>query len=1135
MKTGNRTAGVWSLVLVLAASTGALLWLERPAHAGCDAAGYVTCGQGCSVGGSCTNGFLTCNGNTWIFCNTQFDSCSGDGSTCGGPFNPAFIQTCNQTQYQCNGLQPQSQTQSCVDCGAGCQWGAWTNLGAACSGSQCCGNNICSGSCVLVNPSTAPTCQSGGVTQTCTCSPTTRCSTDRTAVENGTPGCVAGTPPTCTCNYTPSTCTNGTCLDPGVCVVLAAVTSFSATSLGAGNTLRWTTGAEKGNLGFNVYRVDAGGKVLGKVNKALVTGPISSVVGSEYSLVDASGQVGDRYVLESIDARMITDRSTPVEATAGVPVPITAREMDLQLLRARSASIRAGLRAVRRAYDLRQVVRGLNPKGILYSTLPSEKLGLRIKVTRDALYRVAVKDLEQGGLKVTGLTQDKLSLSSNGQAVPFRVSASPLGAGDHIEFYGQENRSPQSATTVYFLGATTDASAKLTEKASAPVAGKTAAQYEALLSVEENKIYQWGKNLSDPFYWAWLLPSTPLFETTFTADSLAPGATTFHFSGRIDGITDNPAVNPDHHVKVFLNGTLVKDATWDGRKLLSFDAELPISGLKEGTNTIRVEQVNDTGSPYDLSAVDGFTVRYSRKLVAQGNRLAFEVDGSEPNVSVAGFTSSGIEVYDVTVPERPTRLTGVDIKDAGGTTTASFARTDSGSGTYLVLTVDNMKEAAAIEQRFGSDLLAKTNEADLLIISYDAFAPALGPLVDLRRSQGLRVAVVTTSEIFDQFSHGNVSDKAIKDFIVYAAANWRAPTPRHVLLVGDTSNDPRDELKLGRLNYVPSHLVPSQSWGGVTSDTWYVDLKDQGNYQIGIGRLTVQTLGETTTAVAKAVAYDKAAASPLKGSNRVIVVADASKPNSAERFEATAQALLAEVPATYQKVGFYFKDYKTADEASAALVKELNQGSLLVVYIGHGSGLSWGSGGEFISKTIPTLAADVHAPLVVSLSCVTGYLGYAGLEIFSQAFVKPADRGAIAAWSTSDAGSPLIYETLGKAFVRNLFKNGVAPVGDAVRAALNETVASGKEPELRQTTDTFIYFGDPMQKLHVVADTIPTTEAGLPKTDGRVPGVDSGNGLNPGGTAGCGCQVSGIAGAGWMVVALLLLGAIVIRRRTRSR
>ena len=105
-----------------------------------------------------------------------------------------------------------------------------------------------------------------------------------------------------------------------------------------------------------------------------------------------------------------------------------------------------------------------------------------------------------------------------------------------------------------------------------------------------------------------------------------------------------------------------------------------------------------------------------------------------------------------------------------------------------------------------SSLRQPANGADLLLITQRQFFPAVEALKMLRQSEGLSVAVVDIADIYDEFSYGNKSPQAVKDFVAYAASNWKK-APRYLLLGGDASYDERNYLGLGEFDLVPTKLV----------------------------------------------------------------------------------------------------------------------------------------------------------------------------------------------------------------------------------------------------------------------------------------------------------------------------------------
>ena len=126
-------------------------------------------------------------------------------------------------------------------------------------------------------------------------------------------------------------------------------------------------------------------------------------------------------------------------------------------------------------------------------------------------------------------------------------------------------------------------------------------------------------------------------------------------------------------------------------------------------------------------------------------------------------------------------------------------------------------------------------------------------------------------------------------------------------------------------------------------------------------------------------------------------------------------------------------------------------------------------------------------PLAISLSCVNGYFTYPGLDILGEAFVKPAERGAIASWMPGDMGFPSRHEILIRSFVRNLFGENGMSVGEAVRKALNELSKAGGDYD-RSIAETFVYLGDPTLTLHTLESGLqaPSGGGGCANTPGTV-------------------------------------------------
>src|SRR5262249_59906432 len=90
---------------------------------------------------------------------------------------------------------------------------------------------------------------------------------------------------------------------------------------------------------------------------------------------------------------------------------------------------------------------------------------------------------------------------------------------------------------------------------------------------------------------------------------------------------------------------------------------------------------------------------------------------------------------------------------------------------------------------------------DYLLITPEAFLPAVQPLVDEREAEGLTVLVAPLESINDEFNGGRHADFAIKRFIRYAYYHWSA---RFALLLGDGAcEDPQNFLGGSTPDWIP--------------------------------------------------------------------------------------------------------------------------------------------------------------------------------------------------------------------------------------------------------------------------------------------------------------------------------------------
>lgn len=640
------------------------------------------------------------------------------------------------------------------------------------------------------------------------------------------------------------------------------------------------------------------------------------------------------------------------------------------------------------------------------------------------------------------LSTSTMELSRLGERVAYHVEPDPgrFGPGSVLYFVsGGPEENPYGNEAVYELS--TGRPGIRMPQASASPAGPPVGFYWETLEREEDRYYQAGL-LEAEDLWLWDVLLAPVTKTfSFSVRDLEAGFAPSRLVIRVQGTTDFPE-SPDHHVRAWVNGSLVAESRFDGKRGEVLTAELLPSVLREGDNELQLENVGDTGAAYSMVMLDRFAVSYPRSLSAASGTLEGRM--SESGVADIEGPSSDAIALDVSGD------TALWLEGAEASANGLRLRVESGRS-YLVVRPDAVRKPE-VRNVAASSLRSGGNRADYVVLGPRDLLRAAQPLLDLRRRQGLVVRAVDVEEVYRTFGFGESRPEALQEFLAYAYHHWRKPAPRYVLLLGDATYDFKDHLATGIRNQVPPLLVKtSYLWTASDPSLAMVNGED-GLPDLAIGRLPAKSSTELTRMLRKILAYE---ARPDSGRGVAVLVAD--NPDSAGNFEADAEELASSfLPGrTVKKI---FLGQMGTEATREAVVEAFDAGASLVSYMGHGGIHLWAEENVLESSGVSSLAPQPQQPILLTLNCLNGYFHFPYFDSLAEELLKAEGKGALAAISPSGLSLNDPAHLFHKAILTELHSGRHLRLGDALAAAQETYAASGAFPELLRI---YHLLGDP--------------------------------------------------------------------------
>ncbi len=845
------------------------------------------------------------------------------------------------------------------------------------------------------------------------------------------------------------------------------LTRFNAWSSADGVRLTWASGYEVNNLGFNVYREKNGHR--SRVTPSVVAGSALTVgqgnhlrAGYSYSWFDADGTPDTAYHLEAIDldgSRQMVGPVYPYVASASDKTSMASQTRGRALLlnelagasRGNSHASETGWPAsITASKDAQRQKQVMPRRGKILGTQQSIAAGAAVKmeVRKTGWYRVERVQLVGAGLDASSEAR-MLQLFVDGEEVPLRLTGEGPSVSeiDGIEFYGVGLDTPTADTRTYWLVNGTSPGKRIAARAQKVKPGDLfwtgntgVRSFNYTTERREKLIYSsFLLNGDEENIFGQLVYSEPVLQALKVSsfDREAPGQEAEpQLEIALQGLSAQ-----SHEVRVEFNGTEVGRINFAGIEHPIQKFAVSRSLVIDGDNLVSLRSANGDS---DVSFIDWIRFTYAHRYVADGNTLTFSAPAGRI-ARVDGFSTSELRVIDVTNPHSPIELQAIVEPSRSGHSVRVQAA--DAPRTLMAFAANLFESPDVITANIPSNWNAPSNGADMIIVTHKNFRQAIEPLANLRRSQGLVVAVVDVEDLYDEYSYGAHTPIAIKSFLMAAAASW-SRKPQYLLLVGDSSWDPRNYLNEGDNDFVPTKLIDT-TFLETASDDWLVDFAGLGMPDMSIGRLPARTVADANLMVAKIMSYEQERELNQPPRNALMVSDSGFETQSAQVATLVPQEIELE---TINRSG------GNDDLTRAQIVEALNQGPMIVNYYGHGSVGVWTGAGLFDSNLAGTLTNTNRLSLYVMMSCLNGYGHDVYVDSLAESSLKAPNGGAVAVWASSGFTETQSQFALDQEFYRQLFSSPTVRLGDAIRNAKAATSNS----DVRRT---WVLFGDPAMRM----------------------------------------------------------------------
>lgn len=500
------------------------------------------------------------------------------------------------------------------------------------------------------------------------------------------------------------------------------------------------------------------------------------------------------------------------------------------------------------------------------------------------------------------------------------------------------------------------------------------------------------------------------------------------------------------------------------------------STLPENRSALKITIT--ASSPDAKAYIDYYQIEYVRDLNPEDDEILFFANDNRTEIEYSlTFThTNDVAIFDVT--DHANVMTISDPNISGGYVRFRAREDSDGHTKYIALTPSNYKSIDVIEKVENSNIHGYVGGAEYIIITDKKFEDQANRLAEYRSNDSpntMTAKVFFMDEILNEFSGGTLDPTAIRNFLKWSFENWDIK-PFYVHLFGDGDYDYFNTEGYNQ-NFIPTFQTTESLFeiGSYPFDDYYTRIVgNDESADLAIGRSTIQSVEDARIVVDKIITYESVENGLWK--NLITSVADdglTSNGNDGALHTRQSETLIKDyVPPFMDVKKIYLAAYPTVQtgfgrrkpDVNEAIITAINQGTLILNYVGHGSPKLWAHEHVFTQTgTIPSIKNQDYFFLTAA-TCDFGLFDDPTYSSSVEDMYLLEEKGLIGSFSAARVVYARQNEQVNQEFYKNLLGGTLE---DMINTTLGEAFYKTKTIRTSANDEKYHLIGDPAIKLNL--------------------------------------------------------------------